>query len=122
MSGLSVFKKSPETIDENHLFEPLTQIQFTNTFMNPSLDNPFENSIVAVETSRIENLWTTAEVARYLQVSLKTVYNQRKCGLPFVQVGGAVRFDPQKVRDYVTNNHRVASHRRRQQIRKGAAS
>jgi len=68
------------------------------------------------------NLWTTKEVARHLRVSLKTVFNLRKKGLPYVQLGGAVRFVPQEIKDYLINSRRLSSHRLRQMIRKGEAT
>ena len=86
--------------------------------MNPDTTNnntpPLEET-----TSPPQNLWTTHEVANFLQVSLKTVFNLRKRGLPFVQLGGAVRFVPQEIRDYLANNRGLSSHRLRQMIRKG---
>ena len=66
-------------------------------------------------------LWTTKEVATFLRVSLKTVFNLRKKGLPFVQLGGAVRFVPQEIKDYLVNSRRLSSHRVRQIVRKGTA-
>ena len=50
------------------------------------------------------DLWTTERVAKYLHVSLKTVFNLRKKGLPYVQLGGAVRFVPQEIKDYLVTN------------------
>ena len=44
-----------------------------------------------------QNLWTTREVADFLHVSIKTIFNLRKRGLPFVHIGGAVRFVPQEI-------------------------
>ena len=67
------------------------------------------------------DLWTTVRVAKYLHVSLKTVFNLRKKGLPYVQLGGAVRFDPQEIKDYLINSRRLSSHRLRQMVRKGGA-
>ena len=66
------------------------------------------------------DLWTTKEVAKYLHVSLKTVFNLRKRGLPYVQLGGAVRFIPLEIRDYLVNSRGLSSHRLRQIVRKGA--
>ena len=66
------------------------------------------------------DLWTTVRVAKYLHVSLKTVFNLRKKGLPYVQLGGAVRFVPQEIKDYLINSRRLSSHRRRQMVREGA--
>jgi excisionase family DNA binding protein len=90
--------------------------------MNSITTTSFPNPPVAVETAEPEHLWTAPEVANYLRVSLKTVFNLRKNGLPFVQLGGAVRFDPKKVREYLSQNHRLSSHRLRQTKRKGATS
>ena len=64
-------------------------------------------------------LWTTTQVAEFLQVSPKTVYNLRKRGLPFVYLGGAVRFVPQEIKNYLASNRGLSSHRLRQMIRKG---
>ena len=67
-------------------------------------------------------LWTTQDVAKHLRVSLKTVFNLRKKGLPYVQLGGAVRFVPQEIQDFLVNSRRLSSHRLRQMIRKGVPS
>ncbi len=66
-----------------------------------------------------QDLWTTPEVAKFLHVSLKTVFNLRKKGLPYVQLGGAVRFVPQEIRDYLVSHRNLATHRLRQAVRKG---
>ena len=86
--------------------------------MNSPLTNKTpENSQIITQTS-IENLWTILQVDRYLGISPKSVYNRRKKGLPFSQLGGAVRFDPQKVRDYV-NNDCSGTSQRQSRRRKG---
>ena len=75
-----------------------------------------------VKTSSQETdseLWTTEKVAQYLHVSLKTVFNLRKKGLPYVQLGGAVRFVPQEIKDYLVTNRGLTAHRLRQAVRKG---
>jgi excisionase family DNA binding protein len=64
-------------------------------------------------------LWTSKDVAQHLRVSLKTVFNLRKKGLPFVQLGGAVRFDPQEIKDYLIQSRRLSSHQLRQLARQG---
>ncbi len=64
-------------------------------------------------------LWTTPEVSRYLHVSAKTVFNLRQRGLPYLAIGGAVRFDPQEIKNYLTAHRRLATHRLRQKVRKG---
>src|ERR1700722_13820370 len=80
-----------------------------------------EEVITPPETHEADSdLWTTERVARYLHVSLKTVFNLRKKGLPYVQLGGAVRFVPQEIKDYLINSRRLSSHRRRQMVREGA--
>ena len=69
-----------------------------------------------------DELWTSKEVAKFLRVSLKTVFNLRKRGLPYVQLGGAVRFAPREIKDYLANSRGLSSHHLRQIIRKGDAS
>ncbi len=66
------------------------------------------------------DLWTSERVAQYLLVSLKSVFNLRKKGLPFVKVGGAVHFVPQEVKDYLLSNRNLTAHRLRQAVRKVA--
>ena len=66
-----------------------------------------------------DQLWTTEQVGKYLHVSLKTVFNLRKKGLPYVQLGGAVRFLPQEIKDYLVTNRGLSAHRLRQVVRKG---
>ena len=68
-----------------------------------------------------DQLWTTEQAAKYLHVSLKTVFNLRKKGLPYVQLGGAVRFVPQEIRDYLVTNRGLTAHRARQVVRQGGA-
>jgi excisionase family DNA binding protein len=65
------------------------------------------------------DLWTSQKVAQYLHVSLKTVFNLRRNGLPFLKLGGAVRFVPQEVKEYLVTHRSLAAHRWRQVIRKG---
>lgn len=86
-------------------------------------DNSSNNNNSSTPTSEdmtmAQDLWTTREAAKFLHVSLKSVFNLRKKGLPFVQVGGAVRFVPQEIKNYLINSRRLSSHRSRQIIRKG---
>ncbi len=86
-----------------------------------SLGNPpvSEGTNIPISDS---GLWTTQDVANHLRVSLKTVFNLRKKGLPYVQLGGAVRFVPQEIKDYLVNSRHLSSHRLRQMIRKGVPS
>jgi excisionase family DNA binding protein len=85
-------------------------------------DSPTHNSVSVSEevAATPQDLWTTRQAAKFLHVSLKTVFNLRKRGLPFVQLGGAVRFDPQEIRAYLTTSRGLSSHRLRQIVRKGA--
>jgi excisionase family DNA binding protein len=92
---------------------------------SPTHTSSLETSPVAEEIKtpvQDLDLWTTPEVAKHLRVSLKTVFNLRKKGLPFVQLGGAVRFVPQEIKDYLVNSRRLSSHQLRQIIRKGGES
>lgn len=46
-----------------------------------------------------EALWTATEVATYLKVSRKTVYNWAEAGtLPHLKLGALLRFSPAAVR------------------------
>jgi excisionase family DNA binding protein len=72
----------------------------------------------SLESSPDDELWTTPQVAKYLHVSLKTVFNLRKKGLPYVQLGGAVRFVPQEIKEYLIRSRGLSSHRLRQMARK----
>jgi excisionase family DNA binding protein len=81
---------------------------------------PIAGEVTTLSSESDSDLWTTKEVAKHLHVSLKTVFNLRKKGLPFVQLGGAVRFVPQEIKDYLVNSRRLSSHRMRQMVRKGA--
>ena len=85
-------------------------------------NSPISGDVKTPPHESDQELWTTERVARYLHVSLKTVFNLRKKGLPYVQLGGAVRFIPQEIRDYLVTHRGLASHRLRQIVRKGIAS
>ena len=86
------------------------------------LGNPPVSEDVKTSSQEIDSeLWTTERVGKYLHVSLKTVFNLRKKGLPYVQLGGAVRFVPQEIRDYLVTSRGLSSHRLRQIARKGGA-
>jgi len=60
-----------------------------------------EHSSPSSSSETDPDLWTSPKVAQYLHVSLKTVFNLRKNGLPFLKLGGAVRFVPQEVKEYL---------------------
>jgi excisionase family DNA binding protein len=89
----------------------------TGTLGNPPVSEDVKTSSQETDSE----LWTTERVAKYLHVSLKTVFNLRKKGLPYVQLGGAVRFVPQEIRDYLVKSRGLSSHRLRQIARKGGA-
>src|ERR1700689_3304944 len=93
-----------------------------NPLENTCLPGHAPNALEVITQVRESNsgLWTTKEVAKHLHVSLKTVFNLRKKGLPFVQLGGAVRFVPQEIKDYLVNSRTLSLHRLRQIARKGA--
>jgi excisionase family DNA binding protein len=49
----------------------------------------------------VETLWDARDVARYLKVSRSWVYQKAEAGLlPYLKVGGLVRFVPDQVRDF----------------------
>ena len=49
----------------------------------------------------IETLWDARDVARYLKVSRSWVYQKAEAGLlPYLKVGGLVRFVPERVRAF----------------------
>ena len=53
--------------------------------------------------AREGELWTAAEVARYLKTSRSWVYQATASGrLPSVRVGHLRRFDPEKIRAWAT--------------------
>ena len=94
----------------------MNSLENTGTLGNPPVS---DNVKTSPETD--SGLWTTERVAQYLHVSLKTVFNLRKKGLPYVQLGGAVRFVPQEIKDYLVTNRGLTAHRLRQAVRKGGA-
>jgi phage terminase Nu1 subunit (DNA packaging protein) len=49
-------------------------------------------------------LWSTTDLAGFLGCSDRQVYNLRKQGLPWLQVGGHVRFDPNAIRQWLGSN------------------
>ena len=91
----------------------------TSALVNPSVDESAKNQNPPALDDR---LWTTEQVGKYLHVSLKTVFNLRKKGLPYIQLGGAVRFLPQEIKDYLVTNRGLSAHRLRQVVRKGTVA
>ena len=50
-------------------------------------------------TSDLDELWTAADVARFLKTSRSWVYHRAQAGfLPCVKIGGLLRFDPAAIR------------------------
>jgi excisionase family DNA binding protein len=94
----------------------MNTLENTSALVNPSVDESAKNRNL---TTSDDQLWTTEQVGKYLHVSLKTVFNLRKKGLPYVQLGGAVRFLPQEIKDYLVTNRGLSAHRLRQVVRKG---
>jgi predicted DNA-binding transcriptional regulator AlpA len=48
-----------------------------------------------------EPLWTAKDVATFLRVSRSWVYHRAEAGdLPCLQIGGLVRFEPERIRAY----------------------
>ncbi|HET9933964.1 MAG TPA: helix-turn-helix domain-containing protein [Polyangiaceae bacterium] len=51
--------------------------------------------------ARPDELWTAADVAAYLKVSRSWVYHRAEANLlPYVRIGGLLRFEPEAVRQY----------------------
>ena len=94
----------------------MNTLENTSALVNPSVD---ESAKRQNPPALDDQLWTTEQVGKYLHVSLKTVFNLRKKGLPYVQLGGAVRFLPQEIKDYLVTNRGLSAHRLRQVVRKG---
>ena len=47
-----------------------------------------------------QGLWDARDVAAFLKVSRSWVYHQAEAGmLPYLRIGGLLRFDPQKIRE-----------------------
>ena len=65
--------------------------------MNPTEQNSFTRS------SNDNQLWTTADVAGFLGCSERFVFILRKRGLPSIQVGTLVRFAPEQIREWLSN-------------------
>ena len=55
--------------------------------------------MITSEPVVFEQLWTVADVARYLQASRSWVYEKAESGLlPSMRLGGLLRFDAEAVR------------------------
>ena len=60
---------------------------------------------------------TEKELARHLRISVRHLVNLRKSGLPFIQLGSAVRYDMSEVEAFIRTNRRLTSHVERQKRR-----
>ena len=48
-----------------------------------------------------DGLWDANDVARYLKVSRSWVYHRAEAGLlPYLRIGGLLRFDPAAIRSF----------------------
>jgi len=47
---------------------------------------------------------STKELAEYLNVSEKTIYNYRQRGMPYIKVGGVMRHEKEKVMKWLKEN------------------
>jgi excisionase family DNA binding protein len=52
-------------------------------------------------------LWNASDVAAYLKVSRSWVYHRAESGeLPYLRVGGLLRFDPEAIRNFARGEPR----------------
>ena len=67
------------------------------------------------EASPPTSPWLTEkQLADHLKISVRHLVNLRKAGLPFVQLGAAVRYDLREVMLYLRTNRRLSAHVERQ--------
>jgi excisionase family DNA binding protein len=52
-------------------------------------------------------LKTKTEAAKYLGISLGSIERLTRSGLPYVKVGGLVRFRPEDLTEYIESRRRV---------------
>jgi hypothetical protein len=58
-------------------------------------------------------LWDARDVAEYFRASRSWVYHQAEAGLlPYVRVGGLLRFDPKTIRAFAVDSHGRLSKKR----------
>ena len=55
----------------------------------------------------MNELLTTKELAAFLKVDPSTLWHWRKRGLPALKIGYAVRFDKEKVLEWIESNARM---------------
>ena len=68
-------------------------------------------------SASIDPWLTEKELAARLRVSARHLVNLRKSGLPYHQLGAAVRYDWIEVADYLKTNRRLSAHVERQRVR-----
>ncbi len=62
-------------------------------------------------------LWYTADVSKFLRCSERQVFALRQQGLPALHIGGMVRFDPARVRAWLSEkDERIPSCERHRQL------
>ncbi|MBW2044312.1 MAG: helix-turn-helix domain-containing protein [Deltaproteobacteria bacterium] len=53
----------------------------------------------------IRELWMVEDVARWLRIAPKTVYNKVERGeIPYRKIGGALRFIPEEIENWFRKN------------------
>lgn len=63
------------------------------------------------EAPHPQRRWLTEkELAALLNISTRHLINLRRAGLPYVQLGSVVRYEPAEVSAYLKANRRVPSH------------
>jgi len=63
----------------------------------------------------MEPMWTPRETAAFLRLSQQTLANWRwrGCGPPYLKLNGAVRYDPQVVRQWSASQTQMSTAGRR---------
>lgn len=63
----------------------------------------------------MEPKWTSRETADFLRLSEQTLANWRwrGCGPPYLKINGAVRYDPEAVRAWATDQTQTSTSDRR---------
>ena len=63
------------------------------------------------EAPQPQRRWLTEkELAAHLNISTRPLINLRRAGLPYVQLGSVVRYDPVEVGAYLKANRKLPSH------------
>ena len=47
---------------------------------------------------------STKEIAEFLNVTTRTIYSYNKRGMPHTRVGGVIRYEKEKVMEWLENN------------------